>query len=153
MNPQAQTVWDSLQLRTPVMLRSLESLSEAEFRWQPPNGANSISWLIWHIAEVEDNWIRDRLLGLPRRYPFGASVRTTDLEQYPAKNDLLAYFHEVRALTRERLEQTPEEDFDRVIQDEHFGEITVRQLWSGVATSCAWHGGQIVLITNRLLPR
>jgi hypothetical protein len=40
-----------------------------------------------------------------------------------------------------------------VIKDEHYGQITVRQVWAGAATSCAWHGGQIVLLVNRLLPR
>ncbi len=153
MGPQARTVWDSLEFRTPAMLRSLESLSDAQMAWEPPNGANSVAWLLWHISEVEDNWIRDRLYGLPKRYPFGSSVRSATRDRYPEKNALLEYFHEVRASSRQRLEDTPEADFDRVIHDEAFGALTVRQLWSGVATSCSWHGGQIVLIVNRLLPR
>jgi hypothetical protein len=65
---------------------------------------------------------------------------------------LLDYFRDVRALTRQRLEETHEPQFDREITDEHFGPMTVRQLWAGVASSCAWHGGQIVMIANRLLP-
>jgi hypothetical protein len=65
---------------------------------------------------------------------------------------LLAYFHEVRTLTQKRLEQTSEGEFDRVVHDEHYGRLTVRQVWAGVLTSAAWHGGQIVYL-NRLLPR
>jgi hypothetical protein len=152
MSPQAQTVWDAIEFRTPAIVRAIERLSEAQIQWQPPNGANSIAWLLWHIPEVEDNWVRDRLLNLPKRYPFGASVKARGETAWPRKAALIAYFHEVRALTKERLGATREEDFDRVIADEHFGSITVRQVWGGVATSCAWHGGQIVLIANRLLP-
>jgi uncharacterized damage-inducible protein DinB len=146
-------IWDALEFRTPAMLRIIEPLTQGELEWQPPNDANSIAWLLWHIAEVEDNWIRDRLLGLERRYPFGVSVKSSVRPPWPSKDELLAYFHEARALSRERLERSTIEDFDRVIIDEHFGRITVRQLWSGVATSGAWHGGQIVYIANRLVPR
>lgn len=153
MHEQARVIWDALEFRTPAMLRIVEPLTQGELEWQPPNDANSIAWLLWHIAEVEDNWIRDKLLGLERRYPFGVSVKSPARPSWPSKDELLAYFHEARALSRERLERSTVQDFDRVIIDEHFGRITVRQLWSGVATSGAWHGGQIVYIANRLVPR
>lgn len=152
MVPQAQFVWDGLQFRTPAMLAVVEPLTDDQLLWQPPNGANSIAWMLWHIPEVEDNWIRDRLYGLPKRYPFGASVKSTPLRQFPAKPELLAYFHEVRQLTEGRLREMSDERFDRTIRDEHFGTLTVRQVWAGVVTSAAWHAGQIVYV-NRLLPR
>jgi DinB superfamily len=153
MGPQAQALWDSLEFRTPAVLRAIEPLSDEQLQWGPPNGANSIAWLLWHIAEVEDNWVRDRILGLPKRFPFGASVKARADGAWPNKTDLVAYFREVRAISRRRLEETAEDEFDRRVIDDHFGEITVRRLWSGVATSGAWHGGQIVLIANRLVPR
>jgi len=71
--------------------------------------------------------------------------------EWPSKTALLSYFREVRAMTKDRLEHTREEEFDRAIADEHFGSITVRQVWGGVVTSCAWHGGQMIFIANRLL--
>ena len=152
MDPQARFAWGSLELRTPAMLRVVEGLPEAAIRWQPPNGANTVAWLLWHIAEVEDNWVRDKVYGQPRRYPFGVSVRERVLESYPTKPELLAYFHEVRALTRQRLEETDEEAMERTVQDQSFGTISVRQLWGGVVTSFAWHAGQISYL-NRLIPR
>src|SRR5262245_49660973 len=103
MDPQAQVIWDSLEIRTPAILRSIEALSERQLRWRPPNGANSIAWLIWHIPEVEDNWVRDKLLHLPKRYPFGQSVKGFTGSEWPSKSSLLEYFHEVRALTKDRL--------------------------------------------------
>jgi uncharacterized damage-inducible protein DinB len=150
---QARAIWDALEFRTPAVLKKVAGLSDADLSWHPPNGANSIGWLLWHIAEVEDNWIRAAVLNLPRRYPFGASVKAAGDAAPPSKDALLAYLHEVRALSRDRLEQTTDDEFARVVTDEHYGPITVRQVWAGVATSGAWHGGQIVLLVNRLLPR
>lgn len=151
MTPQGQFAWDALEFRAPTMLRIAETLPQRAWDWWPPNESNSVSWLVWHIAEVEDNWIRDKLLALPKRFPFGASVRETARENYPGKAELLAYFREVRVSSRERLQAMTSEHFDDLVSDEHFGNITVRQLWCGVATSCAWHAGQIAL-TNRLIP-
>jgi uncharacterized damage-inducible protein DinB len=153
VNQPAQIIWDALDFRMPAVLRVVEPLSEGELRWQPPSGANSIGWLLWHIPEVEDNWVRDRLLGLPRRFPFGKPVREALPTEYPEKAALLAYLREVRDLSRDRLERTTTDDLQGTVSDKTWGTITVGQLWSGVATSCAWHGGQIVLIANRLLPR
>ena len=150
MNREARMVWAGLEFRKPAMLNILESLSEEQMHWVPPNGRNSMAWQLWHIAEVEDNWVRDLLSGEPRRYPFGVSVREATRQQYPTKARLLAYFQEVRDLSKRRLEATPEADFDKTVHDPHFGPLSVRDVWGGVITSFAWHAGQIAL-TNRLM--
>lgn len=152
MGPQAQCVWDGLHFRAPAMLAVVERLTNEQLRWQRPNAANPIARMLWHIPEVEDNWVRDRLYGMPKRYPFGTSVKSTPLDAFPDKSELLAYFHEVRALTKARLNDVSEAQFERTIQDEHYGPLTVRQVWAGVVTSAAWHGGQIAYV-NRLLPQ
>ena len=120
MGPQGRTIWESLEFRTPAILRAAESLSDVRLRWQPPNGGSSIAWLLWHIPEVEDNWVRDKLLNLPKRYPFGTSVKARAKNEWPGKAALISYFHEVRALSKARLVQTREEEFDRIIADDHF---------------------------------
>lgn len=35
----------------------LEGLTEDELRWQASLDSNTIIWLLWHMARVEDNWI------------------------------------------------------------------------------------------------
>lgn len=35
----------------------LDGLSESELRWQATLDTNTIIWLVWHMARVEDNWI------------------------------------------------------------------------------------------------
>src|SRR5438552_13037597 len=150
MNVIAKLVWDSLEFRKPAMLRIVEPLSEAQMLWRTPNQGNSISWQVWHIAEVEDNWVRALLHCEPKRYPFGCSVKVACPDQYPSKAELIEYFYEVREVSRRRLEETTESDFERTVQDEHFGQLTVGQVWGGVITSFAWHAGQIAQ-TRRLL--
>ena len=152
MNTISKFVWDGLEFRKPVMLRLVEPLSQEQMLWRPPNQGNSVSWQLWHIAEVEDNWVRALLHGEPKRYPFGCSVRVASPNQYPSKAELLEYFFEVREISRRRLEVTTESDFNRAVHDDYYGQLTVSQVWGGVITSFAWHGGQIAQ-TNRLLGR
>jgi uncharacterized damage-inducible protein DinB len=151
MTPQAKAIFSALEFRKPMMLRNVEPLDEAQMRWRPAPQRPSVAWQLWHIAEVEDNWIRDLVTGEKRRFPFGVQVREARDPQYPKKDALLDYFREVRALTRRRLEAAEEADFDRVVEDPDFGSITVLDVWSGVVTSFAWHAGQIAL-TAKLIP-
>jgi uncharacterized damage-inducible protein DinB len=152
MNTMAKLVWEGLEFRKPAMLRLVEGLSAEQMLWRPPNQGNSVSWQLWHIAEVEDNWVRALLHDQCKRYPFGCSVKTASPNQYPSKAKILEYFSEVREISRRRLEETTESDFERVVRDDYYGQLTVSQVWGGVITSFAWHAGQIAL-TNRLLGR
>jgi hypothetical protein len=51
VTPQALAIWDAMEFRMPAVRQALAGLSDADLSWQPPNGANSIGWLLWHIAE------------------------------------------------------------------------------------------------------
>ena len=68
-------MWDALTFRTAATLRVIDNLSDEQLCWLRPGAVNSVGWLIWHIAEVEDNWIREKVLKLPKRYPFGTSAK------------------------------------------------------------------------------
>lgn len=150
LTPESRSVWAALEFRRPMMMRNIDPLNDDHMRWVPGPGRNPIAWQLWHIAEVEDVWIRTCLLGEPGDFPFGKPVSEAGGD-YPAKNELVAYFLDVRARTRTRLEALAPERFDDLVRDPDFGTITVRDLWAGVATSFAWHAGQIAL-TAKLLP-
>ena len=134
-----------------MLLRNIEPLDEKQMRWCPGTDRSSIAGQLWHIAGVEDNWIRSRVMGQPLRFPFGVQLRAAAQSDYPHKRILLDYFHEVRDLTRTRLGAASESQLGRTVQDPDFGRITVLEVWSGVVTSFAWHAGQIAL-TAKLLP-
>ena len=36
----------------------IRELSEDDLYWQPGPESNSIGWIIWHMARVEDMWIQ-----------------------------------------------------------------------------------------------
>jgi hypothetical protein len=151
MIPDARAIWSALEFRKPMMLRNVEPLDQRQMRWRPDPRRNSIAWQLWHIAEVEDNWVRTLVIGEPARFPFAVQVRAAREDQYPPKASLLAYFHDVRAVTRRRLEAASGPDLARTVEDPDFGRMTVLDVWSGVVTSFAWHAGQIAL-TAKLLP-
>lgn len=151
MIPEAQTIWSGLEFRKPMLLRNIEPLSEPQLHWKPSKRSNSIAWLFWHIAEVEEIWISQIVTGDPLRFPFGVQMREAREDQYPARIDLIRYFHDVRELTRRRLEATTTDDLEREVEDKDFGRVTARDIWMGVVTSFAWHAGQIAM-TAKMLP-
>lgn len=149
MDIQAQTIFSALEFRKPMMLRNVEPLSDEQLHWIPGPDRKSIAWQLWHIAEVEDNWVRMCILNEPPHFPFEVSLADARQEQYPSKEQLLDYFHSVRELSRQRLEAAL--DLNQLVTDPDFGQMPAHELWSGVVTSFAWHAGQIAL-TAKLLP-
>lgn len=149
MVPEARSIWAALEFRMPMMRRNVEPLSDAQLRWIPGPGRKPIAWQLWHIAEVEDNWIRSCLLAEQPAFPLGRPL--AEATDYPPGERLLAYLADVRALSRVRLDAMHEDDFDGLVHDPDFGDITARDLWAGVVTSFAWHAGQIAL-TAKLMP-
>jgi len=151
MTPYAQAIWSGLEFRKTMMLRNVEPLDEQQMRWLPGPQRKPIAWQLWHIAEVEDNWVRSIVTDEPLRFPFDVQVRAAGEDDYPTKQQLLDYFQEVREISKGRLASAGESEFTRQVEDPDFGTCTVLDIWSGVVTSFAWHSGQIAL-TAKLLP-
>ena len=152
MIDEAKAVWAGLEFRKAMLLRNVVPLSAAQMMWVPAPGRVNIAWQLWHIAEVEDNWVRLLVTREPLRYPFNKEVReATEDADYPDKDELIAYLHEVREITKGRLERSTPEEFAREVEDVDFGTLQVRDVWGGIVTSFAWHAGQIAM-TAKLLP-
>ena len=47
------------------MDRALEGLTPAELAWRPDAESNSIAFIVWHVARVEDRWIQVFAQGIP----------------------------------------------------------------------------------------
>ena len=152
MIDEAKSIWAGLEFRKAMLLRNVEPLSEPQMLWRPGPDRVSIAWQLWHIAEVEDNWVRLLITNEPLRFPFGLQVREAKRDdQFPPKQQLIDYLAEVRGITEQRLEAANPEDFSREVEDVDYGRQAVRDIWGGVVTSYAWHAGQIAL-TAKLLP-
>jgi hypothetical protein len=39
------------------LYRTLQGLTPAELAWRPGSEANSLSFMVWHVARVEDRWL------------------------------------------------------------------------------------------------
>lgn len=151
MIPYSQSIWAGLEFRKPMMLRNIEPLSEEQMLWIPGPERKNIAWQLWHITEVEDNWVRSMITNEKLRFPFNIQMRKASEEDYPPKVKLIEYFNEVREISKYRLEVASESDYTRKVEDPDFGKCTVLDIWMGVVTSFAWHAGQIAL-TAKLLP-
>ncbi len=101
-SPQAQAIWSGLEFRKPMLLRNVEPLSEPQMRWRPGAGPNPIAWQLWHIGEVEDNWIRTLVTGEPLHLPFGVQVREATEKDYSYSERSVAASGRTLALVRPR---------------------------------------------------
>ncbi len=61
MEPFLQAIDSGLNEAHGKLKTALDGLSEDELRWRPSLESNTIEWMVWHMARVEDNWINVRL--------------------------------------------------------------------------------------------
>ncbi|BAV43230.1 mycothiol transferase [Mycobacterium ulcerans] len=135
-----------------------DGLTEQVANYRPTPAANSIAWLIWHsarvqdvqvanIAGVEQAWTRDGWvdrfgLDLPRGdtgYGHGAQ----DVAKVRAPAELLAgYYHAVHALTLQYVAGVTAEELSRVVDTHWDPPVTASVRLISVVDDCAQHLGQ-----------
>src|SRR5690625_377443 len=137
-----------------------DGLSTQTATWRPAEDANSIAWLIWHLARVQDDhiagvagveqvWPRwhDRL-GLPfdvADYGFGhtpeqvAAVRVS-----PA--DLRNYHAEVHEQTLSYVSRLDGEELARVVDSSWDPPVTASVRLVSVIGDCLQHAGQAAYV-------
>ena len=127
--------------------------------WQPEPGSNSIAWLLWHLARVQDDHVADLADGeqlwvaeswAPR---FGLSQDTTETgyghtpDQVRAVRPedgevLLGYLDAVTTRTRNLLATVGDEDLDRVIDTSWDPPVTMGVRLMSVIGDGLQHVGQ-----------
>ena len=108
-------------------------LSEEEMHWRPDAESNSIAFLIWHTARVEDRlinvfargaeevWTRDgwsAKTGIPEA-DHGVNYTLEQVAALPpiTKDDLQQYFDAIRTETLAYVRSLNDDDFDAVPED------------------------------------
>jgi hypothetical protein len=126
--------------------------------YRPTPSANSIAWLIWHSARVQDLqiapiagvdqvWTRDGWvdrfgLDLPRD-DSGYGHGPDEVAKVRAPVDLLAgYYHAVHALTLEFVAGVTAKDLARVIDRNWDPPVTASARLVSIIDDCAQHLGQ-----------
>ncbi len=140
--------------------RALDGLNEDELRWRPTLESNSIDWMVWHMARVEDNlvnvvlqnhgaiWERDswrERLGIAHA---GAGAGMT-MDEIRAMGwidvpKVMEYYRSVRRATSDYFEDSMlEEDLSRVIEHTNFRGWTGAGILGRLLCEEAEHLGQI----------
>ncbi len=61
MRPFLQAIDSGLNEAFDKLKRALDGVSEDELHWRPALESNTIDWMVWHMARVEDNWVNVRM--------------------------------------------------------------------------------------------
>jgi hypothetical protein len=135
-----------------------DGLTDEMSSYRPTPNANSIAWLIWHSARVQDIqladvagveqvWTRDGWvdrfgLDLPRN-DTGYGHGPDDVAKVRAPADLLSgYYHAVHKLTLEYIATVTANELSRVVDTNWDPPVTASARLVSIVDDCAQHLGQ-----------
>jgi hypothetical protein len=135
-----------------------DGLTDAEANYRPTPSANSIAWLIWHSARVQDiqlapiagveqvwtadGWADRFGLDLPRD-DSGFGHGPDDVAKVRAPADLLAgYYRAVHTLTLEFVAGVTAADLERIVDRRWDPPVTASSRIVSIVDDCAQHLGQ-----------
>ena len=139
-----------------------DGLTDEQANYRPSPGANSIAWLIWHSARVQDIqlapiagvdqvWTRDGWvdrfgLDLPRN-DTGYGHGPAEVAKVHAPVGLLAgYYHAVHKLTLEFVAGVTAEDLGRIVDPGWDPPVTASSRLVSIIDDCAQHLGQAAYV-------
>ncbi|MDT5309160.1 MAG: hypothetical protein QOE48_4856 [Mycobacterium sp.] len=139
-----------------------DGLTDEQANYRPSPGANSIAWLIWHSARVQDIqlapiagvdqvWTRDGWVdrfGLDlTRNDTGYGHGPDEVAKVQASADLLAgYYHAVHKLTLEFVAGVTAEDLGRIVDPGWDPPVTASSRLVSIIDDCAQHLGQAAYV-------
>jgi hypothetical protein len=144
-----------------ALLKVTEGLTKAELSWQP-GAANSIGFLMLHIARSEDNNIMTRLQGKSQVWvtgkwyeKFGLTADETsngwDEEKlasfkFPGLKTMLAYAEAVQAETNNYLKKLTPRKLNRIINVSYLGDVPVGSVLARAVMHISGHIGEMSYI-------
>mgnify|MGYP001389801404 CR=1 FL=1 len=145
--------------------KKLDGLTEAELRWQATLDSNTITWLVWHMARVEDGWINHTIAGGESAWDSGGGAEKTgvkyDNSGYGQDADdiramppvpisvLVEYFDAVRTGSFRVIDAMTDDDIATEIDRGH-GPITWGWILGHVLAEEAQHLGQVAFIRGMI---
>jgi hypothetical protein len=135
-----------------------DGLSEETSSYCPAPGANSIAWLVWHSARVQDaqvadiagmdqvwtgeGWVDRFGLDLPRD-DTGYGHSAEQVGKVRADADLLAgYYRAVHAMTLDYVTTVTDAELARVVDQRWTPPVTASARLVSIVDDCAQHLGQ-----------
>ena len=151
----------------PLVAEAVEGLDAEQLRRSPAPGTNSIGWLVWHLARVQDHHVAE-LLDTDQIWPTDAWAARFGLEPDPSNTGyghdadevaavrpesadaLLEYLDAVDARTRHMLETVTPDDLDRIVDRRWTPPVTLGVRLVSVADDCLQHAGQAAYVRGLL---
>ncbi|HEY40963.1 MAG TPA: DUF664 domain-containing protein [Dehalococcoidia bacterium] len=140
------------------LTEATDGLTQEEIAWSPAPHCNSLAFILWHVARVEDIWIGPVIqhsagvyltqnwqerLGIPvEETGFGYNEEQLLAWPVPRLEDLCEYAQAVRENTLAFLETLAPEKLLEVPRADHPGETT-GMILAHLITEIALHVGQI----------
>lgn len=146
-----------------VVQRAVDGLDAQALTFRPDPGANSISWLVWHLTRVQDDHVSE-LAGVEQAYVAGGWAErlglTVDIadtgyghtpEQVAAvafedPEDLLAYHQAVSERTRAYLRTVDADELERIVDRRWDPPVTAGVRLGSVISDCLQHAGQAAYV-------
>jgi hypothetical protein len=146
--------------RIPPLARSaVEGLDLADLTRSPSPGANTIAWLVWHTARVQDHhvaeltdadqvWLGDewaRRFGLdpdPSNTGYGHSAQDVYAVRPERPELLIEYLDAVSRRTSALLENVTPPELDRIVDRRWDPPVTLGVRWVSIADDSLQHLGQ-----------
>ena len=139
----------------------LDGLTTEELNWRPDSSANSIAFIVWHTARVEDRWFQvfcqgKSDLGMDEKQQV-ARYKPKELEDFPilTMDELKSYFEAVRSETQkylvnigpEELEKAPgRSPFPESSSASPFAEFTIQRMFRQLIQEEIQHLGQVGIL-------
>jgi Protein of unknown function (DUF664) len=143
-----------------------DGLTDEQASYRPSPNANSIGWLIWHSARVQDiqlapiagieqvwtheGWVDRFGLDLPRN-DTGYGHGPEGVAKVQASAGLLAgYYHAVHTVTLEFVARVTAEDLARIVDENWDPPVTASARLVSIIDDCAQHLGQAAYLLGIL---
>lgn len=154
--------------RLPDLVRAAgDGLSTEQLAAQLDPGANTVGWLLWHLARVEDESVAEAFgseriwtaqgwsarFGLPFAeddFGYGHSSEQVAAVRVESADLLIGYYDAVSVRTREHVSMVTGDDLDRVLDSSYDPSVTLGVRLVSVLEDAQQHVGQAALIRGIL---
>lgn len=153
----------------PLAQQALDGVALEQLTQPPSPGANTIAWLVWHLARVQDHhvagilgtdqiWISGdwaRRFGLepdPSNTGYGHSAEEAAAVQPEGPEVLMEYLNAVGARTTTMLAGLVPADLDRIVDRNWDPPVTLGVRLASIADDSLQHAGQAAYVRGLLGP-
>jgi len=153
----------------PLVGEAVDGLDAQQLIWQPSPEANTIGWLVWHLARVQDHHVAEILdtdqvwIGADWASRFGLEPDSSNTGYGHGASDVLSvrpdgarapveYLDAIDQRTRTMLANVDDVDLDRIVDRRWDPPVTLGVRLVSIADDCLQHAGQAAYMRGLLAP-